>query len=228
MSAITLSEGRNIRQKRSPMQGLLLYFLLTIGTTILMIQTQALVWGIIYVISGNIWIHMFFGINAIAAASFAIIMNMTNKDVIWERFKLTMPIRRSDLAASQYLSVAIASVVGMPLYVVISWLGAVFNEGVYFTFSSVLVNMSSFLSTPLLLSGFIFPLACVKALEDKQEWFFMLIMLASMAIPQAVIHGAARLGWSFNVASGMVLAVALTVFLVSYFIYRKLCVRIDF
>ena len=228
MSAMTLSEGRPIKQKRSPLQGLLLYFLITIGSTILIIQIQSAVWGIIFVVSGNIWIHMVFGINAIAAPSFSIIMNMMHKDAIWERFKLTMPIRRSDLATAQYLSVAVASCVGIPLYVLYSWLGSVFNENVYFTVSSVLINMSSFLSTPLLLSGLIFPLACVKALEDKQEWFFVLIMLAAMAIPQAVIHGAARLGWSFEAASILVLAVAFSIFVASYFLYRKLCIRIDF
>ena len=139
-----------------------------------------------------------------------------------------MPVKRRDMAISQYLSVAIASFIGIPIYVVISGISAIVNESAYFTFMTLFTGMAPFLAIPFILAGLVYPLFCIKSLEDKQDGLFPLFMLASFAIPQFVVWGAGRLGWSVDIALVVTLAVAIIIFVLSYFITRKLYAKIDF
>jgi len=215
-------------KKTSPMAGLLLYLFYNSGVKLAVLFTQGIVWGIIFLITGNVWVHMIFGFNAIAGASFMLLAGMGNKEINWERFQLSMPVKRRDMAASQYLSVVIASLVGVPVFVVINGLYVLFNEGVYFTFMTLVAGAAPFLAIPFILAGFVFPLACLKSFENKQDALFPLFLIISTAIPQLVIVGVDRLGGPVNIAILVTLAVAVVIFIVSYGITKRLYAKIDF
>jgi len=213
---------------RKPLSGLLLYFLYSAGGKLAISFLQTIAWGIAFLFTGNVWVHMIFGINAIAGAALIVIVGMGNKEVDWERFQLTMPVRRNDMIRSQFMSIALASLVGVPLFVIITGLSVLFHETAYFTLTTVFVSMAPFLATPFILGGLLFPLMCIKSLENKQDGFFSLLFLAAIGIPQLITWGAGRLGWSVEIASLLTLVVSLVIFIVSFFITKKLYAKMDF
>jgi len=214
---------------RKLLTGLLLYLFYNSGLKLAVLFSQSIVWGVIYIVTGNTWVHMIFAYNAIASAAFLLLAGMgNNKEINWERFQLSMPVKRRDMAISQYLCVAMASLVGIPIYVAIIAINVLINESAYFTFMTLFTGIAPFLAIPFILAGFVYPLFSIKSIEDKQEGIFPLFMIASFAIPQLVIWGAGRLEWSVNIAVVITLAVAVIIFIVSYFITRKLYAKMDF
>jgi len=225
---MTMTTATPTKRTKNPLKGLLLYFLYSAGWRLAIVYLQSIAWGVAFLIFGNIWLHFIFGVNAIASATLLIVTGMGNKEIVWERFQLTMPVRRSDLATSQYLSVGLAPLIGIPIFVLFTWLSSIWHEEIYFTLHSVFISIAPFLSMPLIFAALLFPLASIPALENKQEGFVVLFMAASAAIPQLVMGWAYRMGWSLSIASFMTLGISLLAFIVSYFITRKMYSKLDF
>ena len=223
-AAISVKEQR----KTSPLTGLMLYLWYYTGGKLLILNFQAIVWGIAFLIWGNPILHFIFGMNAIAGATFILIAGMGNREIDWERFQLSMPVRRNDMATSQYISVVLSSLIGIPIYIVFTGLSSILHQDVYFTLSTVFINIAPFLSIPYIMGGLVFPLYSIPALEKLYEGMFPALMLVSVAIPQVVVIAANHFGWSMVVASSLMLTVSVLIFVASYFIYRKLYAKMDF
>ena len=208
--------------------GLMLYLWYYSGGKFLILNIQAVAWGIAFLIWGNPILHFLFGMNAIAGATFILIASMGNKEIDWERFQLSMPVRRNDLARSQYLSVLFASLVGIPIYVIFTGLSSIFHQDVYFTLNTVFINIAPFLSIPYILGGLVFPLYSLPALERLYEGLFPALVLVAAALPQIAVVAANHWGWSMIAASSIMLAVSALIFIASYFIYKKLYAKMDF
>jgi len=221
------AEGMTMRAV-NPLKGLLLYLWYYAGGKLIILNIQAIVWGILHLFFNHTLTLMLFGLNAIAGATFILMAGMGNKEIDWERFQLSMPVRRSDLAKSQYLSVGIVSLIGIPIYIAFVGLSTIWHENVYFTLSALFISIAPFLSIPYILGGLVFPLYSIPALDKLYDSMFPVSMIVSIAIPQLVIWGASRLGWSMIIASFLLLAVAMLIFVVSYFITRKMYAKIDF
>ena len=216
----------------SPLKGLLLYFWYSTGGKLTILFFQVIAWGIAFLVFGNrdwgVFLHFFFGMNALMGVSLIVVMGMGNKEVDWERFQLSMPVRRRNMASSQFISVGLAAVVGVPIFVLFTGLSAVWHEGTYFTLQSTFTSMAPFFSMPFVLGGLLFPIYSIKAVERVYDGMFPAIMVVAMLIPMGINWGANRLGWPEIVASLMTLAVALAMFIVSFFITRKLYEKMDF
>lgn len=212
-----------------PLKGLLLYFLYLAGWKLAILYLQVIAWGIAFLMFGHTILHFIFGVNAVAGATLLIITGMGNKEIDWERFQLSMPVKRSDLVRSQYLSAGLASLIGIPIFVIFTGLSSIWHDGISFTLLSVFLSITPFLSAPFILSGLLFPLASIRALENKVDGLYALLMLLSFAIPQGVSAGAYRLGGqSMVVASSFMLAISFAIFIVSYFITKKMYAKLDF
>ena len=212
----------------NPLKGLLLYLWYFTGGKLIILNIQAIVWGIVILFFYNPVVHVLFGLNAVAGATFILIAGMGSKEVEWERFQLSMPVRRRNMASSQYISVWLASFVGIPIFVIFTGLSSIFHEEVYFTLFSLFLHIAPFLSIPYILGGLVFPLYSIPALEKLYESMFPAAMLVSVALPQVVVWMASRLDWSMVVASTLMLAVSMVIFIISYFITRKLYEKFDF
>ena len=214
--------------KTHPLKGLLRYFWYANGGRLVILFLQVIAWGIIFLVSGNAIIHAIFGINAIAGATIALLTAMGSKETLWERFQLTMPVRRRDLAKSQYLSVAVFSLVGIPIFALFTFFSSLLHEGVFFSMEMLFISIAPFLAAPFMLGGLIFPLACIRALDEKGEAFFPLLILLSMAIPQGVAIAGNHWGWPMVLTSAAMIALSLVIFLVGYGVAAKLYATQDF
>ena len=229
MIANNFSERNNVRNfKPNPLRGLMLYLWYYTGGKLILLNIQAIVWGIVFLFVNHPITHLLFGVNAIAGATIILIAGMGNKEIDWERFQLSMPVRRRNLASSQYLSVLLASLVGIPIFVAFTGLGSILHEDVYFTLPALFITIAPYLSIPYILSGLVFPLCSIPALEKLHNGLFPALMLFSVVIPQLVVVAANHWGWSMIVASSLMLAISMLIFIVSYFITRKLYAKMDF
>ena len=212
----------------NPLKGLLLYFLYDAGGKLALLFLQSIAWGIAFLIWGGVILHFIFGVNAVAGVAMIVIVGMGNKEIDWERFQLSMPVIRRDLASSQFISVGLTPLVGIPLFVLFTALSAIFHADISFTFLTAFLSIAPFLAMPFVLGGLVFPLYSIKAAEKIHEGLYPVLLAISIAIPQLVVFGAGRLGWSMPVASALMLAVSVLIFVGSYFITRKLYAKMDF
>ena len=213
---------------RRPLKGLLLYLWYLSGGKLIILNLQAIAWGIALLFFYNPIVHFLFGMNAIAGATFILIAGMGSKEIEWERFQLSMPVTRRNIASSLYISVSIAAFIGIPIYIAFTGFGSIIHAEMYFTAVSLFTSIVPFLSIPFILGGLVFPLYSIPVLERLYEGMFPALMLVAIVIPQGIVWLALRMEWSMTMASAIMLAVSLLIFIVSYFITRKLYEKMDF
>jgi len=216
----------------NPLKGLLLYFWYSTGVKLIILFSQVIAWGVAFLIFGGgsagPWLQFFFGINAIMGVPMMIITGMGDRETDWERFQLSMPVRRRNMASSQYLSVGLAPLIGIPIFVLFTGLSTIFHEEVYFTLHSVFISIAPYLSMPYIMGGLVFPIYMLPIAEKLHEALFPLVLVVSIVIPQLVIGAAGRWGWSMLAALSLTLIVSLFIFIVSYFITRRIYEKSDF
>ena len=217
-----------VTKTRSPLRGMLLYLWYLSGGKLLILNFQSIAWGVVLLFWYNPLVHFLFGLNAIAGATFILIMGMGSKEIEWERFQLSMPVMRKHLVSLLYIGVGVAAFVGIPIYLLFTGIGSIVHEEMYFTAVSLFTSIAPYLTIPFILGGFVFPLYSIPALERFYEGMFPAVMLVAIAIPQGVVWLASRMGWSMIAASVLLLAVSVLIFAVSYFVMVKLYAKHDF
>jgi len=217
----------NIR-KISPLKGLLTYFWYYMGGKVIIALLQAIGLGILSLFIGNAFLIGILNFTAIAMGTLTILMTMGNKEVDWERFQLSMPVRRSDLANSQYIITGATPFIGLPIVLIFGWLGSLLHCSVNFNIDSIAITVMPLLSGALIMTAFIFPLALVPALENKMDTLFWVIVLISLLIPYLIVLLANNLGWSMIIATSLMLIISITLFITSYFITKSVYAKIDF
>ena len=216
---------------KNPMRGLLSYMFQAASGNLLLTLLTSLALAAALLLTGIAFFHSFFVMAAIAGAPYIIMASMGGKKSHkWERFQISMPIRRSDLVNALYLCIFAASLVGIPLVVIVTSLYYVLHESIFeHTLTTVLIDSSAlFFSLPLLMAGLLFPLACTKAGENRGEALFTLCLLPAVANSLFMPMLAERLGFPKYTLALLPLAVALLVFVVSYFITRRIYAKLDF
>ena len=223
-----------------PLTGLLLYFWYSTGGTLILLFAQAIAWGIAFLVFGDnaagSVLFILFGINAMMGVSIMLISGMGNREIDWERFQLSMPVKRHHLASSQFLSVGLAPLIGIPIFVAFTALSLIFHEGGYLFWHwgeyspwlSVFVSIAPYLAMPYIMAALVFPVYMLPIADKMHEGLFPAVMVVSIIIPQLVIRWAGRMGWPMVWATSLTLVVSLVLFVVSYFITRKLYAKHDF
>ena len=212
----------------NPLKGLLTYFWYYLGNKFKIIFLQVILMGIVFLIFENLWVVALFNFNAITMGTVTVLTTMGSKEVDWERFQLSMPVRRSDLAKSQYISVGVTPFLGLPLFIIFNWLASFLHEDMYFTILSAFTTAAPLVSSALIMCSLVFPLAMIPALENKIDALFWLIIIVSLLIPYSIVILANNLGWSTVATTSGMLIVSIVVFIVSYFVTRRLYAKSDF
>ena len=212
-----------------PIKGLLRFYFYTQSGNIAGIALLCLALAAAALITGNFFIYNGFFMVSVAGLPYIIIMGMGGKEYPkWERFRITMPIKRGDLASAQYLCILLASLAGLPLAVLVAILTFNIHE-IDYNLTTALLNILSVLATPLLFAGLVFPLGNTKFAENKQEIFIFLCLAVTVGVNMVLIP---RIGNRFNLVDGITsliaFAVALIVFTGGYYIQRNLYTKMDF
>ena len=213
----------------NPIRGLLQFYYYAQSGNLAAVAVLCLALAAAAVITGNQFVYNSFFLVAVAGAPYIIIMSMGGKEYPkWECFRITMPIRRGDLASTQYLCILLASLMGLPLAVLVAVL--TFNIHVIdFSLATALINILAVLAMPLFFAGLTFPLGTTKFGENKQETTVMLCLAVTVGFNMVLIPRVGSwLGWAEGIASVVTFAVASAVFAGSYCITRSIYAKQDF
>ena len=211
-----------------PMRGLLSYFYYSYSENIAIVMLLSLVLGVATVITGHTLVNNVFAMVGVAGIPYIIMMGMGGKSYPnWERFQLTMPVRRSHLIGSQYLCILLASLVGLPLVVLVKVITFALHE-IDYSLTTALLNTFALFGTPLMMAGILFPLANTKFGENKGELFFSIGIFAAIG-NFLLIHMVGNIyEWADGIASAVAFAVAVVMFVMSYLITNRIYAKLDF
>ena len=212
-----------------PIKGLLRFYYYAQSGNIAAFTALCLVLAAVAVITGNRFVYNSFFTFVVAGLPYIIIISMGGKEYPkWERFRIAMPIKRGDLASAQYLCILLASLVGLPLAVLVAVLTFNIHE-IDYNLTIALINILAVLAMPLIFSGILFPLGTTKFGENKQETFFFICLAVTVGFTVILMPQIGNwLGWADGIAPLVTFAVALVVFVGSYYITRRIYAKQDF
>ena len=212
----------------NPLRGLLHFYVYAQSGNIAAITLLSLALAVAAVVTGNSFVYNSFFMIALGGIPYIIIVGMGGKTYPkWERFRIAMPIKRGDLASAQYLCILLSSLAGLPLAILV----AVFTFNMHefdYSLATALINILSILAMPLLFAGLIFPLGNTTFGENKQETLVMLCLAAAIGVNIFMPRFGNWLEWAEGVASLVTFAVAVLVFVGSYYVSKKIYAKKDF
>ena len=213
----------------NPIKGLVQFYFYAQSGNILGILAVSLVLSALAVITGIQLIYNVSIMIAIGGAPYLVVMGMGSKEYSkWERFRVAMPIKRGELAGTQYLAILLASLVGLPIAALVAVLTYTIH-GVGTTMAMSVANVLPILAMPLMFAGFVFPFCSTKFGENKQELVVSICLAASVALITILMP---RLGNFAELIDSAVaiatLVFAIVVFVVSYCIQRTMYAKKDF
>ena len=230
MGGINASKRENVKSLGSnPMKGLLLFYYYGVSGAIAIIMAFCAVLAVAAVITGNDFLYNSSILLAVGGLPYMIIVSMCQKSYLkWECFRLTMPIKRRELASVQYLCVLLASLVGLPLAVLIVVVTSKIH-GMGDNLTADLFYILANLSVPLLCAGLLFTIGCTKIGEKYGEALFLLCLMATVGINMILIPWiGTELNWSGSMTSLVVFTVGVVAFIIAWKITGSLYEKKDF
>ena len=214
----------------NPMKGLMAYYYYSSRGIFLFVFALCLGAAAIFLITGQTQAHFFVGMFAISIPAYVIMVSMGYEGAKWERFQITMPVRRKELADSQYIRILLASIVGIPFFVIVTGIGYVLHENLFENpfMSTVVVSTSLLLSHPLILAGLIFPLTFLVKEGGRQDAAIVICVFASIAIWVFLGSVGLDLGLSEETAALLTLSISAAICIVSNLIVRRMYAKGDF
>ncbi|MCL2565402.1 MAG: ABC-2 transporter permease [Defluviitaleaceae bacterium] len=216
--------------KNNPTRGLLMYSFYSskgnIGVALLLI----LALGITLLITGSTTVYAFFTLVAIGIPPYIIMIKMGAKNQTqWEKFQISMPLKRKNIVASFYLSIVIATFAGFLLCGVILGIGLVFHEGLMeHVIKTAFGSVSYIIGIALLMAGLLLPIGSTKFGENKGEVFFTLCLGIAAGIVLLIQWAGGKVDIPPAIISLSQIVIALTALVISYYITSKIYAKMDF
>jgi hypothetical protein len=214
---------------KNPMIGLLKYLYYDSAGNIKIAIAVAIIMAIAALITNNSIVKNIFILVSVAGIPYLLLMKMGGKSYPkWERFQLTMPIKRSQLIGSQYLCMLFGVLIGLPLVIIVGAINFIIHD-IDYPFVGALVNTLSTIGMPLTMTGVLFLLGTTKFGENKGEVFFLVGLVAAVGLDLLITTFIGNiLQWHYSISSIISFATAVIIFTTSYLVTSKLYGKIDF
>jgi len=215
---------------KHPIKGLLFCSFYTASGSLTLLLLALLVLSGAFVVTGAAF---FFNISVIYATTvlpMQMIIGMASNDGKWERFQLSMPIRRSDLIRVHYISlVLVGTIVPLVFITALTGVGVVLHESIFDQgFASAMIGSVPAFGMPFLVSGLCFPLASSKLGKGREGAILSICFFFAIGIMMIVPQMQYWFNLSFNMIAILIAAISVLIFLVSYPITRAMYQKMDF
>lgn len=220
----------HIQQNRSPQKGLLLYLFYSAIGSLMFVFLLYIVMSAALFITGNSLVYTLLGGIGIVGPPYVVLMVMGgSRYAKWERYQLSMPINRVDLVKSQYLSMLLASLLGIPFVIAVTIIAYHMHDFLFESSLTIaLVNISELFAVPLIMVALLFPLSSTKLGEGKEEGLSFICFLLAFATPLLISIIGVRLDFAEGVAPLLSLLLAVILFFSSYLMSKHLYSKLDF
>ncbi|MCL2827387.1 MAG: ABC-2 transporter permease [Oscillospiraceae bacterium] len=214
----------------NPMRGLLTFSFYAASGNMSIAALFTLAMSAALLITGNLTVYAFFVLVAVGTFPYTIMAAMGGKNAPkWEKFQLTMPVKRKDVVASIYLSVLLATIAGLLLAGIILGIGFVLHEGLLeHVLQTAFAQFAYVFGVVLIMAGLLFPIASTKAGESRGEAVFTGCLFAAGFIMILISWAGGRadiLPWIISLSQ---VAIAVVVFVISYLLTKKMYAKMDF
>ena len=184
-----------------------------------------LIMGIVFLATAQEMLYYMFVIACVVYFPIQTIVGMAANEGRWERFQITLPIKRNDLLKVQFLSVLAAAFFGAVILTVgIGISSAIHDAWFNYGFASAIASSLHSYGMALLSIGMLFILGMIVG--NMVAWIISGLVPALIQALVPVI--ADNLGISIYVLSASVLAVSVVVFVAAYFITKAAYRKCDF
>jgi len=154
----------------SAIKGLMLYSFHSASGNITFMLTISLLPACIFLVTGAFSFFVIFAGIALIAVPCSLIMS-AHKDSTskWNRFQLTMPVKRKDVIAAKYLSHLLLLLVGIGLVGIFTAISIALHENLFFGIRQAGIDyFPVFIGIALLAGGLFYPLVYTVG-ENKEE-----------------------------------------------------------
>lgn len=217
-------------RKNSPVKGLLNFSIHSSSGNFLIALMLCILIGMALIVTGNVALYSFFVAAAIGFPPMFFMMGSagSGKSSKWERFRISMPVRRKDVITSNYLGVIATMVVAVPIFVVFSGLGVVIHTDLADLIrTSAVHEFVSFFSVALLSAALFYPL--VNSIGgDKGDGLLIVCMLGGIGIMLGISWVGGRVDLADNIISISTLLVSTLTYFASFLITQKIYAKKDF
>jgi len=216
---------------RKPFLGLLTYSFHSISGSLILIQLFALLAGLTGIaakIGGlDIILHSFPWM-AVGAAPY-ILVSKSGSIEKWERYQLTMPIKRKDLATMLYLNVFLSLHLAFPVVGVVWGIGFIFQQASLYTLiHGWFPSIAYAYGTILLFTALIYPIGSTKLGGRSKDGLFFVCLVIAVAIVTPMTIAGRAMGLSNVVISVLVIAITGVAFVIGLLITRAMYAKMDF
>jgi len=204
--------------KRQPLKGLILYLFFSAKGHLMMTFVLVLFFAIFFLVTGATPMFGFVSINFIATFS---VLGSASEDKAnrWEKFQLSMPIRRKDVITAKYTFYLMMTIIALVMTILIVMIAHLFDSlniveygsfalgGIepvmefIHTFASptqITMNVTLIsLGTALLTCALYYPLA-YTIFKGKEELLVIIVFLGNFAVVGFLMWLGSRLDLSFN------------------------------
>ncbi|MBA4700544.1 MAG: ABC-2 transporter permease [Ruminococcus sp.] len=215
-------------KKRNSITGLLLYsYHATRGTTLLILAVWIL-HGFIMLVTGDARIFpnlTGFGIVTISC-SFMLCAHKDNSTQ-WNKCQLAMPIKRSDVITSKFLSQLFLMLVAITLIATFVGLSMVFHESIKEVVRNTsLIVTSSSIGISLVACALFYPIIYTIG-ENKEEVIIIFCILGGAAINLFILVMGETLNFSNITSAALCIIISVALFGISYVITKKIYAKKD-
>jgi len=180
--------------------------------------------GLAFLATQQELLYGMFMITAVINLPIQMLSGMGGNEGRWERFQITLPIKRSDLLKVQYASVIMAAIVGGAIYTLGVGISTNIHDEMFnYGFASAIASNVHIYGMALLAIGMIFILQPILG-KLSAIIAFTIPGLTGVLVPVA----ADRFGISVYVLSAIVLAVSVVIFIISYSVTKASYNKADF
>jgi len=184
-----------------------------------------LILGILYLGSEIEMIQMMFFMACMIYLPLQVLAGMSENEGKWERFQVSLPIKRSYLLNAQYLSVVFMAIVGgIILTIGIGISTAMHEQWFNYGFASAILSSSHIYGAAFLAIGLCFTLSLVVG--GFAAWIIGMLVPTLVQVLVPII--AERVGISVYVLSVSVFAGSVVIFIASYYIMKTMYDKADF
>ena len=204
--------------KNKPLLGLWLYaFHEAKGSLVLFLLFAIALGGVIHFFDHQLLVNSF-PMTAIGYAPFIIIMKTGDK-ANWDRFKISMPLKRRDVIFASYFNIFFASLMGLPIVAVVWAIGVVDVNILLVGFSYGVVFVVSALA---------YVLSFTKLSKTGDTGLLLICMLVGTGLVAGMSVAGSTLGLLDGVVALSIISITFAIFVISMLITAKLYKKIDF
>jgi len=215
----------------NPILGLLKFLFHSASGNFAVIFPICIALSFAFIVTGNSMFFVILVITAMLTLPMVLITNMAAKEGKWERYQLTMPIKRSDLIKMQYYGVLLTTMAAAAIIIATVGISIALAPNQYmfeYGLARAIVGLMFSLGMPLLMVGLTFPLASSKIGKNRESSILSICMFFTLGVNMLLPRIGTWVGLSDEMIAVAAFGVSVLIFIVSFFITRMLYNKMDF